>query len=100
MELYAFITTNSWGDLLVVCGKRRFFLPQALTRDLLCPECSCLLLSSEGLVDGGSTLSFLGRENLVLFALHDRMFSLRYTDFLDVLGGDIQWMRLLPVQKE
>jgi hypothetical protein len=100
MKHSAFITTNTAGDLVVVSGSNWFFLPQVHTRDLLCPECSCLLLSSEGLDDGGSTLSFLGRENLVLFALHDRMFSLRYTDFLDVLGGDIQWMRLLPVQKE
>jgi hypothetical protein len=100
MELYAFITTNTAGDLVVVSGSQRFFLPQAITRDLLCPEITFLLLQPEDHCEIGSTLSFLGRENLVLFTLKDKLFFLRYTEFLEVLGGDIQWMRLRPVLRE
>jgi hypothetical protein len=93
----AFITTSTRGDLVISSGPERFFLPQETIRDLLCPECSYLLLLAGEVADAESTISFLGRENLVLFALHHRMFSVPYPEFVEVIGGDVQWVPLKAV---
>jgi hypothetical protein len=99
VENQAFITTSTGGDLVVVSGRERFFLPQDMIRDLLCPECTYLLLLTGDPADPESTISFLGRENLVLFDLHHRMFSLSYPEFLEVIGGDLRWTRLSPAPR-
>jgi hypothetical protein len=97
MEREAFITTNSGGDLVIVSGRERFVLSRETTRDFLCPESSHVLCGQSA--EYNATISFVAGENLVLFLLHHRLFFARWAEFLEVIGGDVQWMPLSPATR-
>lgn len=96
LEYTGFITTGTGGDLAIVFGSDHFFLPKQGIRHLLFSGQEMLLLLPGGIIDAESKVSACRTSNLGLIIVCGRTFFLRWSDFVEVASGDVQWAPLKP----